>query len=46
MRCKDCALYWREEDESYPSCKVERTTWNIPPCEYEKHEEYDYEEEE
>ena len=47
MRCKDCVFCWRGEDEKYPSCKFEaRTVWDIPPCEYEEHEEYEYKEEE
>lgn len=32
--CKDCAYYWREEDEDYPCCHfVERCPGDYAPCE-------------
>lgn len=34
MTCKDCPYFWKEEDESYPSCKwTIRCHGDIPPCE-------------
>ena len=34
MTCKDCPYFWKEEDESYPSCKwTIRCPGDIPPCE-------------
>lgn len=34
MTCKDCPYFWKEEDESYPSCKwTIRCPDDIPPCE-------------
>lgn len=40
MSCKDCPYCWREEDESYPTCKFEaKCADDIPPCEYEEEEE-------
>lgn len=39
MTCKDCMYCWREEDETYPTCKFEaRCAGDIPPCEYEEEE--------
>lgn len=39
MSCKDCPYCWREEDESYPTCKFEaKCAGDIPPCEYEEGE--------
>lgn len=40
MSCKDCPYCWREEDESYPTCKFEaKCAGDIPPCGYEEEEE-------
>ena len=39
MTCKDCMYCWREEDETYPTCKFEaKRAGDIPPCEYEEEE--------
>ena len=34
MTCKDCPYFWKEEYESYPSCKwAIRCPGEGPPCE-------------
>lgn len=45
LQCKDCAYYWREEDEKWPRCHYESLgTFDPAPCEieYEPDEEPDY----
>lgn len=42
MRCADCCYFWKEENESCPSCHWEpRAPGDMTPCDYE--ESYDEE---
>lgn len=40
MKCAYCYYCWREDDEQYPSCKLEsRGPGDCPPCEDDDYEE-------
>ena len=42
MKCADCCYFWKEENESYPSCHWEpHAPGDMAPCDYED----DYDEE-
>lgn len=35
MKCSDCCYFWKEEDESYPSCHwTPRALGDMAPCDY------------
>ena len=35
MKCKDCAYYWKDEGEKFPTCKY-RYDDGYAPCEVEE----------
>lgn len=44
MKCADCCYCWKEEGESYPSCKWEsRGPGDCPHCEVDDYEDDDEE---